>query len=112
MVNERSFLKFLNDQLDLMATFFMDDEKWSKISRRTIIALMLFALVMTVQTSIIYSPQFLIGALYHGRGVGVPNVIKMEDQKSDKMLDRLYSLYVMYHGNKPVKDKGQKLHLP
>ena len=81
MAYERSFRYALNDQLDLMATYITDDDKWSKIRRRTIFALLLFAILSAVQTTMIYSPQFLIGALYHGRGVGVPNVIKMDDEK-------------------------------
>ena len=112
MANEHPFLDFLNNKLDLIAAIFTDDEKWSKFSRRTVATLVLFALVITMQTSIIYSPQILIEALYHGRGVGVPIVIKMDNKKSEKMLQRLYSLYVLYHGHKPVKNKANELHLP
>lgn len=112
MANNRFHLNFLNDWLDQLAIYFIDDAKWSKISRRSIISLTLVALILVVHTSLIYSPRFLIGALYHGRTVGVPTVTQMNDNKSEKMLDRMYSLYVLFHGDKPIKNRYKKLHVP
>ena len=112
MADKRFLFVRLNNLLDHITTFFLNDEKWSKYSRRVILAILVFAGILVVHTSLIYSPNFLVGALYHGRGFGVPKVINMADKKSEKILDRLHGLYLLYHGDKPVKKRTKRPHVP
>ena len=112
MINNRHIINTINNYFDNLANYLLDDYKWSKIVRRTILSFLFLAFLTTLQTTIVYSPDFLVSALYHGRGIGVPTVIKMEKQKSEKLLDRLYGLYIMYHGKTPVKQRNKNFHLP
>ena len=112
MANKQSYWVRINNLLNHSATLFTDDKKWSKYSRRVVLSLMIIAGILVVHTSLIYSPNFLVGALYHGRGVGVPRVIDMEDKKSEKLLERLHGIYLLFHGDKPVKKRTNVPHVP
>tara|TARA_B100000315_G_C14372042_1_gene493421 strand:+ start:365 stop:703 length:339 start_codon:yes stop_codon:yes gene_type:complete len=112
MVNKQSRLFRLFNLFDQIAVLFLDDEKWSKYSRRVVLSLIVLAGILVVHTSLIYSPNYLVGALYHGRGMGVPQVISMDDKKSEKILERLHGIYLLFHGDKPVKKRSKKPHVP
>ena len=112
MESDQSLWKNVNLKLDHLSKYITDEKKWTKLRKQTVYILLVIALISTVQTTLVYSPQFLIGALYHGRGIGVPIVVNMDEQKSEKILKRLYGLYKLYHGDKPIKHDGKKPHLP
>ena len=89
-----------------------DDKLWHKRRRRLVITAILLGLFLQYHTLIVYSPKVLISALYHGREIGVPYMGQIEKQKRDKLLERMFQLYVAYHHGGPVNTEPKEFHVP
>ena len=78
----------------------LNDKAWRRCCNRVIVVVAVVAGLCTVQTMLIYSPAFLVDALYHGRQYGALNVRAMPKDQRDRLLFRMCwvkQLYSMPH---------------
>jgi hypothetical protein len=81
----------------------IDDARWLRLRRRTAAVLIAIGLGLGLLNALIYSPVFLIDALYHSREMGLHALARLPDDKRAKATQRLCWVY-MYYSRGSEKD--------
>ena len=74
----------------------LNDSNWRHRCNQAAIAVAIVGILCTVQTMVIYSPAFLIDALYHGREHSVPTLRAKPTDQREKLLYRLCWVRELY----------------
>ena len=67
----------------------IDEAGWRRLRRRVVWGLLAVGGLFAVQTAMVQSPDYLVGALYHQRRVLAIEVARLPPDKRAKLLERL-----------------------
>ena len=104
------FAKFENvaERICAFTTRPIGEPAWHAAQKRIVTWAVIVGAVLAVQTALVRSPEYIIGAMYHNRQAITLNLDSASPKKRTKMLQRLCLAEALFHqgGHDPYNIKG------
>lgn len=73
-----------------------DGTQWRKLRRRIFLGAIVLGVGLVAQTMIVYSPRFLIGALFSGRELNLQAMDSYSDRRRQQLLRNICYVYLYF----------------